>query len=157
MVKKCKNSRDKAILIALYDGGFRVGEFLNIKIGHLEHMDKAISVVVHGKTGSRNVLMPIAEPYLNRWLENHPDPRNENYLWVNISNRNYGDPLSYQSLRKMLKKMKDEANLGCKVNPHALRKASATYYAQHLNKVQLCDRYGWVYGSDMPRVYIKKS
>ncbi|KXA95602.1 hypothetical protein AKJ36_00225 [candidate division MSBL1 archaeon SCGC-AAA259I07] len=157
MVEVCKNSRDKAILMALYDGGFRVGEFLNMKVGHLKQMQRGISVTVHGKTGSRQVLMPMAEPHLNRWLDDHPHPDDESYLWVNVSNHNYGEPLAYQSLRKRLKILKERADLSCKVNPHAFRKASATFYAQHLNEVQMCDRYGWVYGSEMPRIYIKKS
>lgn len=157
MVNQCKNSRDKAILMTLFDGGFRVGEFLNMEVGHLNQMDRGVSVSVHGKTGSRQVLMPMAEPHLNKWLDDHPCPENGSYLWVNVGNHRYGAPLSYQSLRKRLKVLRKRADLDCKVNPHAFRKASATFYAQHLNEVQLCDRYGWVYGSDTPRIYIKKS
>lgn len=157
MIEVCRNSRDKAILMTLFDGGFRVGEFLNIQVGDLEEKPRGISVIVHGKTGSRQVLLPLAEPYLSKWLDDHPDADDDAYLWVNVGNRNFGEPMKYDALRRKLKRLKDRAELSCKVNPHAFRKASATFYAHHLNEVQMCDRYGWVYGSDMPGIYIKQS
>ncbi|MFO7968047.1 MAG: tyrosine-type recombinase/integrase [Archaeoglobaceae archaeon] len=157
MVDNCNNSRNRAIFMTLFDGGFRVGEFLNIKVGDLERKTRGISLIVHGKTGSRHVLMPMAEPYINRWLEDHPNPQNNSYLWVNIGNYNRKKPLEYRALSKILKSARDKAGLSCEINPHAFRKASASFYAQHLNEIQMCDRYGWVYGSDMPRIYIRSS
>ena len=43
------------------------------------------------------------------------------------------------------------------VNPHMLRKSSATYYADKLNRQQLCIRYGWKFSSEMPDVYISRA
>lgn len=153
MVEVCNNSGDRAILTTLFDGGFRIGEFLNIKVGDLGRKARGISLTVHGKTGSRHVLMPMAEPYINRWLEDHPNPQNDSYIWVNIGNYN----LEYRALSKILKSTRDRAGVSCDINPHSFRKASASFYAQHLNEIQMCDRYGWVYGSDMPRIYIRSS
>jgi hypothetical protein len=40
---------------------------------------------------------------------------------------------------------------------HLFRHSSATYYADRLNRQQLCIRYGWAFSSDMPDVYIART
>jgi len=43
------------------------------------------------------------------------------------------------------------------VHYHLFRHASATYYANKLNRQELCIRYGWKFSSPMPDVYIARS
>ena len=40
---------------------------------------------------------------------------------------------------------------------HLFRHSSATYYANKMNRQELCIRYGWAFSSDMPDVYISRS
>jgi hypothetical protein len=47
--------------------------------------------------------------------------------------------------------------LGRRVHYHLFRHSSATYYADKLNRQQLCIRYGWTFSSNMPDVYIARS
>ena len=47
--------------------------------------------------------------------------------------------------------------LNKKVYPHLFRHTSATYYANKLNRQELCYRYGWKFSSDMPDVYISRA
>ncbi|OYW23833.1 MAG: integrase [Planctomycetales bacterium 12-60-4] len=53
--------RNRAILLTLYAGGFRVSEICSIKWRHLQDRDAAGQITVHGKGGkTRTVLMPQA-------------------------------------------------------------------------------------------------
>ena len=40
---------------------------------------------------------------------------------------------------------------------HLFRHSSATYYADKMNRQQLCIRYGWAFSSDMPDIYISRA
>lgn len=43
-----------------------------------------------------------------------------------------------------------------RVHYHLFRHSSATYYANKLNRQELCIRYGWAFSSRMPDVYISR-
>lgn len=43
------------------------------------------------------------------------------------------------------------------IHYHLFRHSSATYYANKLNRQELCYRYGWKFSSDMPDVYISRA
>ena len=53
------NPRNRAILLTLYGGGFRVSEICSLKWRHLQERDSAGQITVFGKGGkTRTVLMP---------------------------------------------------------------------------------------------------
>jgi integrase/recombinase XerD len=53
------NPRNRAILLTLYGGGFRVSEICSLKWRHLQDRDEAGQITVFGKGGkTRTVLMP---------------------------------------------------------------------------------------------------
>jgi integrase/recombinase XerD len=53
------NPRDRAILLTLYGGGFRVSEICSLKWRHLQERDSSGQITVFGKGGkTRTVLMP---------------------------------------------------------------------------------------------------
>ena len=53
------NPRNRAILLTLYGGGFRVSEVCSLKWRHLQDRDEAGQITVYGKGGkTRTVLMP---------------------------------------------------------------------------------------------------
>ena len=47
--------------------------------------------------------------------------------------------------------------LNRRVIPHLFRHSSATYYANKMNRQELCIRYGWSFTSDMPDTYISRA
>ena len=64
---------------------------------------------------------------------------------------------TYDGVRMLLKKLGQRA-LKKKVNAHLFRHSSATYYAgQGMDYFQLCKRYGWAIGSNVPQIYIDRS
>ncbi|HUT17265.1 MAG TPA: tyrosine-type recombinase/integrase, partial [Acidobacteriota bacterium] len=85
LVEAAENQRDRAFILTHYDGGFRIGETLSLKILHVT-FDKYSAVVrVDGKTGPRKVRLTIASPALALWLSMHPFRNDPNApLWVGI-------------------------------------------------------------------------
>jgi hypothetical protein len=63
---------------------------------------------------------------------------------------------TYDAMRMFLARL-GRSVLGRHVHPHLLRHTSATYYANKLNRQELCYRFGWRFSSDMPDVYIPRA
>ena len=69
------NPRNRAILLTLYAGGFRVSEICTLKWRHLQDRDSTGQITVHGKGGkTRTVLMPKAVWEAIQTLEQNPPP-----------------------------------------------------------------------------------
>ncbi len=151
MSELAHSPRDRAILWTLFDSGARAEEFLNIRLRNLdeskdERGERVYRIrIEHSKTKPRTVLLPIASPALNLYLDFHKPASSNDLLF----------PISYGNLAKMLRLMGVRA-IGRKVHPHLLRHSSATYYASKLSRATFCYRYGWSYSSNMPDRYIDR-
>ena len=156
------HARNKAIVSTLFNGGFRVGELLLIKLKHVE-VDKfgASITITESKTKPRRIRLGFASPYLISWLNVHPfktDP--ESYLWCPFNNggirgRDRTEPLSYQNLRKILSLMARDAGVTKPTSPHQFRHAAATFDVRcGMPWVMLADKYGWSPNSKMPSIYV---
>jgi integrase/recombinase XerD len=156
------NKRDEAFILALYESGCRIGEFLPLKIKHFEIDKHGAKISVKGKTGSRRIRIVTSVPAIKSWLENHPksdDP--EAFIWTSRqtkSNPNYKDRhLHDKTVRRRLRKIADKADITKKVNPHAFRHARATHLASELTMAQMTEYFGWSPGSSVPSRYIHLS
>lgn len=139
-------TRDKAIIMALFDSGARAEEFLNIKLSNLEKVDDTYKVrIVYSKTKPRTIHLPISSRYIDIWLQENKKKNDQEYLFN----------ITYEALRRMLYRIGKKI-LNKRVTPHILRHSSATYYANLLNHHQLCYRYGWSMASDMPNRYLDR-
>lgn len=97
-------------------------------------------------------------PHLSNWIEHHPlkdDP--EAPLWVGLRTKNYCKPLTYDCLRKLLRKIAKRAGIKKDVNPHNFRHSRATNLANWMTEAQMDEYFGWVPGSRMASVYIHLS
>ncbi len=154
LIENAKNPRDKALISLLWETGARIGELIDLTIGSIEDHKHGFKVVVDGKTGSRRIPLIESVPYLNQWLDKHPDRENKNApLWVNIGDVNEGDEMNYPAIRKMLNSVSNRAGIDKPVNPHNFRHSRATYMATRFTEAQLCEWFGWVQGSDIPAKY----
>ncbi|MFW5953429.1 MAG: tyrosine-type recombinase/integrase [Candidatus Natronoplasma sp.] len=154
LTKNALNSRDKALIALLWETGGRIGELIDLTIGSIEDHKHGFKIVVEGKTGSRRLPLIESVPYLKKWLEDHPDRENkEAPLWVNIGKVNEGKKMSYPSIRKMLKEIRERSDVEKPVNPHNFRHSRATYMATRFTEAQMCEWFGWVQGSDVPARY----
>jgi integrase len=161
MIKACYSIKEKAFVSALYEGAFRIGELRPMRIKHVEPNGYGIRITVPnmGKTGLRKVLLINSVPYLSNWLAHHPDRENpEAYLWICESNYGKkGKVLSYNTLRKVLKKAARKAGVTKPVNPHSFRHARLTYLSKHLKEAELKEYAGWTGSSRMAGVYVHLS
>jgi len=149
-----ENPRDKAIILTLYELGCRPEEFLNLKVGDVTWDKYGAIIIVKGKTGARRLRLISSAPALGEWLNQHPwkdDPSKP--LFPNQR----GEKLTINGLEKVLKRYVKLAGIGKKVTPRTFRHSRATYLAKHLTEPQLCQWFGWVQGSDMPRTYVHLS
>lgn len=155
LVEAAENIRDKAFILALYESGFRIGEFLPLKIKHLEFDgDGCVIRIISEKSGNVRVVRLIASaPLLAQWLELHPFKNNlEAYVW--IGNSNPKKHLAYQVILRKLKKLAKKAKIKKSVNPHSFRHARATHLSKFLSEALLRQYFGWSPSSDMATFYI---
>lgn len=158
LIDACNHSRDRAIIIFLWESGCRVGELLTMKIKNVIFEDSYIRVMLNGKTGMRRVPLIDSTQYIAEWLNDHPSKNDpEAPLWVGIGSAAFNKQLEYGALRKMLIEigMKSEIKKG--VNPHNFRHSRATFLANKLTEAQLKQYLGWEADSDMPAIYVHLS
>ncbi|MGH7133355.1 MAG: hypothetical protein ACREJO_15590 [Phycisphaerales bacterium] len=154
----------QALVMGLFDGGFRAGEFFNIRLSDIRFApdtDGTLTCFVRvrvSKTKPRTISLPIATEAIRFWIERHPaggplltdgtiqakDPSATLCTW------------SYAYCRRLLREAgRDE--IGERLYFHRFRHASATFYARHLTEYQMCARYGWTMGSRAVRRYVEAS
>lgn len=150
----CKTDEERFTIAILFDSGARIEEFLNLrfedvisptesfpyyKIDLKEEYSKTQGRIIglYWKNSSKAI-----KEYLLSIPKGSPQERilDKNYDAVRIFLTRFG--------KKILNK---------RVHAHLLRKSSATYYADKLNRQEICYRYGWRFSSDVPDVYIARA
>ena len=156
LLSKCYTLQQKVLISCLFDTGARIEEFLNIRLSDVIEVKATIPYYKitlreeFSKTKGRTIGLfwkPTTE-IIRQWLEEHPKKNSLNEQFF---------PSTYHGVRKVLHKIGNRS-LGKSINPHLFRHSSATYYAGiGLDYFQLCKRYGWSIGSNMPQKYIDRS
>jgi integrase len=164
MARAIGSPQGQALVLGLFDGGFRAGECFNLRLRDLSFRPDADGVLTcfakirHSKTSARTVALPIATDAIRFWVERHPnggpvqsdgqiaakDPHAQMIVW------------SYHTCRKLLAQVGRE-ELNQRLYFHRFRHSSATWYARILTPYQLCARYGWRMGSDVVARYVDAS
>ncbi len=157
MIEAAEHPRDKALIALAYEAGLRIGELAGIKIKDITWNDRGARIRVRGKTGERVIPIVMSSPYLRRWLDIHPLKDPDSYVFCSLSQRNFAEPLEYQSLTKIIKDAAKKAGIKKRVYPHILRHSRASKLANYLTESQMSQYFGWVQGSDMPRIYVHLS
>jgi len=153
--KGCKNVKQRAFIALLHEGGFRLGEFLNIRIKDIEVKKDRILVQVDGKTGSRRVPLVQSMGAVVRWLEEHPfknDPHS--FLWIGDNPTIGKEPLICHGAKKLILRCFNRAGQKKRRNPHWFRHSRATINAQFMTEAMLCRFFGWSIGSRQVRRYV---
>ena len=154
MAAVADNPRDKAMILVLYELGCRPEEFLDLKVGDISWDKYGAIVAVKGKTGARRLRVISSAPALGDWLNQHP--RKDDPSAPLFPNQR-GRKMTITSLTKILRRYARIAGIKKKITPRLFRHSRATHLAKHLTESQLCQWFGWVQGSDMPRTYVHLS
>ncbi len=154
LIDSAPNPRDKALISVLYETGCRVGELASIKIKNITFDKYGAQITMHGKTGYRRVRVITSVPDIAEWLNRYPAKNPESWLWISLYTN---EKLSYESIRGILRHIRDRSGINKSVNPHNFRHSRATYLANFLTEAQMKEYFGWVQASDMASVYVHLS
>ena len=149
------NLRDRAFIDCHLEAGTRPGEIINLQIHHVHFDQLGATLQVSGKTGTRIVRVIKSTPSLAAWLNVHP--LREDYdapLWINISNRKFGNSLTYAAASAMIKRRAKIAKIKKRINLNLFRHSAATDAANYLTDAQMRDRHGWSLYSRVPGRYV---
>jgi len=146
IVELIPDIKRKAMVWVCFDSGFREGELLNCSISDVEKGNDNIYSITcrYSKTKPRTVSLPYSSELLDRWLEIHPKKNDPNAQLLH-------------STRKMLYDcvvLYGKKALNRHITVHMLRHTSATHYAQLMDRMSFCKRYGWSYSSSTPDRYL---
>ncbi|MFH1399443.1 MAG: tyrosine-type recombinase/integrase [Candidatus Woesearchaeota archaeon] len=158
MLRACTKIRDKAIIVSLYEGAFRVGELLSLNIGSLVVDDYGIKAVIQqSKTQKRPIRLIDSTPYIQELLNTHPyHDKIDAPLFINESKGFFGRRLLHQGIYSVVQTAAKRAGIGKRVYPHLLRHSRLDYCARVLNFNERDLRLfaGWAPGSSTPEVYL---
>lgn len=116
------NPRNRAILLTLYSGGFRVSEICSLKWRHLQERDNAGQVTVFGKGGkTRTVLMPQSVWEVLQNLETNLSPDAPVFR-----SRKKGH-LDESAVWRIVRKASERAGINKNVSCHWFRHAHASH------------------------------
>jgi site-specific recombinase XerD len=125
MVKACKRDADRALLMTLYEGAFRIGEIGRLKWGDLTFDEYGVIANVSFKTDKpRYIRLVMSLDYLSRLRSTYPGtPEGDSLVFVN---RN-GDPLTHAQVSRQLERIALRAGITRRVNPHVFRHSRITH------------------------------
>jgi integrase len=168
MVDRCQFPVQRALIQVLFDGGFRIGELLNIRLKHVrlrsfdmnDPSKKCFLLrVPYSKTLPRTVVLPMhsSTRLLNVWLEDHPaQPIVQADGTLDCQDLGIQlFPMKVGAVRSILRNA-GRRYLGKRVYPHLMRHTSATYWSNRLSYFKMCKRFGWTMTSSMPQKYIDR-
>ena len=156
LLKRCRTVEQRYTIAVLFDAGARAEEFHNIRLEDIrlpEGKDNYVRITFkeeYSKTKGRVVALywkhsvDAVRDYIRERIEEGVRPKEQIYL------------KAYDTSRRWLFRFGQEV-LGRPIHYHLFRHSSATFYANKLNRQELCYRYGWAFSSDMPDVYIARS
>lgn len=153
------NFRDKALLILLYETAARKGEFLKLKIKHIQITEintKKVGFVTipMGKTDSRKLPIIYSVPHLINWLNSHPS-RDDPNAPLFITTKSYqGRALGEDGLKMLVKKYGVRAEIKKTIFPHLFRHSRLTELAKELTEQELKIYAGWTPDSNMASTYV---
>ena len=124
MVEACESTRDRALIMLLYDGGFRIGELGKLSWGQVSFDKYGAVINVDEKTGKpRYVRLLAAGPYLAKWKDDYPfEPMGDNLVF--ISHRKTA--INYDTMYRQIGRIATRAGIKKKVHPHIFRHTRIT-------------------------------
>jgi len=155
IIRAGQNTRDKALLSCLAESGCRISEIGTLQIKHVSFEEYGARLTVKGKTGTRKILIINSTPYLQEWINQHPDNENsDSYLWYNQQDN---PCLSYARISAILKLASKRAKIKKRVYPHLLRHTRATRMANIMSEAAMKQYFGWTQSSKMAGIYVHMS
>lgn len=152
-----KHTRDQALVQVLYESAFRASELLSMTFKRVKFDDDGTAtVIVNGKTGTREIPLYRSVPALKAWMTVHPIQKGK--LWIVLKHKKYND-IVYNSLYNLVSRVLTDAGLlkEKKRIIHMFRHTRATELVRMgVRGIPLQKFMGWKTG-DMEQVYVHLS
>lgn len=128
LVKSCSNIRDQLLIRMLYESGLRIGEALSLWIEDVD-IGKNTIIVRKSKTvnGAFRTVYVSAETinlFQDYLIEFHSGEIDSNYIFINLTGENKGQPLSKEAVYSFVRRLKKKTDID--FTPHMLRHTFAT-------------------------------
>jgi len=159
MVQVADNFRDKAMIILLYETAARKGEFLQLKIKHVDLSNEKYGMILipQGKTIPRKIPIIYSVPHLTHWLNTHPNRDDPNAPLFITQGAWLGRAMGEDGLKRLIKIIGKRAGITKKIYPHLLRHSRLTELAKEITEQEMKIFAGWTPGSNMTKVYVHLS
>lgn len=156
LYKNCNSNKHRYLIAVLFDAGARASEFFNIRYEDIQlpsDKDNFVKLTLkeeYSKTKGRVISLYWKNSY--EAIRDYVEERKAEGIKSNepIFKETY-DGARFFLLRLSKKILKRSLYF------HLFRHSSATYYANKMNRQELCYRYGWGFSSRMPDVYISRA
>lgn len=128
-ILKAASPRDRAIIALMADGGLRPIEAGGIRRDQVEFSNGTMYVIVNAKTKKeRRIPCPVAQYYVQRWLDNAPYPIGEKDPLFRSSRMTDGvySPLKDDALRWCIREAARKAGVTKYRNPYQFRHGAIT-------------------------------
>lgn len=136
LLPHCQNIRDKAIVTALMDCGYRSSEFLAITMKDIKMNGDNMSFKPENIRES--LTLTRSQQFIEKWRSVHPDKDNPDAsLWITM----YGDRMCDNNLRRILKQVGKKAGF-VGLRAHLMRHGFATHWAQNFTPHELSKALG---------------
>ncbi len=155
LLKATKSPRDEALLLVLFEGAFRPGELLSMRVGSVQFLKDYCVISTKGKTGQKRIPLVVSFQPLIRWLSVHPSRNDPDApLWCAMDTGHRGNQLSYDNLRERIRETAAKAGLKKEIWPYLFRHSQLTSMADKLTDSKLTLFAGWTLGTKMVRRYV---
>lgn len=156
LAEAADNARDRALVTVLYESAARRSELLSVDLSHVRADRYGFVIKLpESKTKKRTVRLIESVPFLQEWLNNHPNKgKPESPVFVDLC-KNYGGRMGPQCMRYILLKLAKHAGIKKKIYPHLFRHSRLNELAKDgFNERDLRLFAGWSEDSNMPKVYL---
>lgn len=134
LIEHCTNSRDRALIIIMYETGARIGELAALRWGDLTFDKYGVKCrILNKKTEQtskekyRHSRLTLATEYLISWKRDSPDSSLEALVFVNLHS---GEPITRTTVKRLLEKLKKKSGIEKTVRAHMFRHTRATHMIQ---------------------------
>ena len=129
--------RDRALLEISYSG-FRANEMLTLKIGHVDLVTNAVTIL--NAKGDKDRVVPMTNEaiyWIRRWLNRRNEfidnRQNPEYLFITKGTKR----IIRRNFSSLIKKYAKRANIPIDISPHDLRRTTATHLVENGAPIRL--------------------
>ncbi len=142
LVQACDNSRDRAIIMLLYETGARCGEIARLTWGDLTFSDVDCKVRLEDEKcgGERFPYVVVSIPYLLQYRNDRGIVKDDDFVFIEFKT---GLPITYRVIDWLLEKIGRRAKFDKRVYPHLLRASRITNMVKEGYKESVIKKMMW--------------